>query len=47
MTPESIPEEVPPPIWGTWVTGDVPSLDMPDAFSGIDWVCRAATFDLN
>lgn len=36
LTPESIPDEVQPQIWGTWP--EVPSLDMPDIPSEIDWV---------
>lgn len=41
MTPESLPEDLPPQIWGTWSNSEVPpvpSLDMPDIPSEIDWV---------
>lgn len=41
LTPESIPDEVQPQIWGTWP--EVPSLDMPDIPSEIDWTLWDST----
>jgi hypothetical protein len=38
MTPESLPEELPPQIWNTWPSSDNVTFDMPDIASEIDWV---------
>ncbi|KAJ4286819.1 hypothetical protein N0V90_013071 [Kalmusia sp. IMI 367209] len=43
MTPESLPEELPPQIWGTWPSSDGVPFDMPDVASEIDWTLWDST----
>ena len=38
MTPESLPEELPPQIWNNWPSTDDMTFDMPGVASEIDWV---------
>ncbi|PSN70365.1 hypothetical protein BS50DRAFT_488478 [Corynespora cassiicola Philippines] len=38
LTPNPMPEGLPPQIWGSWAQPDAPSLEMPDIPSEIDWV---------
>ncbi|KAL5443909.1 hypothetical protein PMIN06_008573 [Paraphaeosphaeria minitans] len=37
VTPESLPEELPPQIWSNWPSADNMTFDMPDIASEIDW----------
>ncbi|OAG06745.1 uncharacterized protein CC84DRAFT_620271 [Paraphaeosphaeria sporulosa] len=37
MTPESLPEELPPQIWNNWPSADNMTFDVPDIASEIDW----------
>lgn len=39
MTPESLPEELPPQIWNNWSSADNVAFDLPDiTTSELDWV---------
>ncbi|KAF2192492.1 hypothetical protein K469DRAFT_731017 [Zopfia rhizophila CBS 207.26] len=43
LTPETITDEQPPQIWGTWPPSDMDSLNMPDIPSEIDWTLWDST----
>lgn len=39
MTPDSLPEELPPQIWNNWPSNDNAAFEMPEmTASEIDWV---------